>query len=654
MAIIEWDAVFRVKKWNPAAERIFGYTAEEAIGQYATFLVPPDGRDALKEVLTNLAFRHGNLSSTNNNRTKDDRTIVCRWNNTPLTDEENKFIGAISLCEEITEHKKMEEELEQLAAVVRNCSELVGIADPEGRMVFLNDPGCEMLGIDRYNVSRYSIADVVADHLRETVEETILPSLLQGDTWKGELRYRNLKTGKTFDAQSTIFSIQDPLCKQPLYFANISLDITERKRAEAALREKDRKLQLFAENVSDFIWSINFSGKATYVGPSVKRLLGYEPEEFSRFTFKDYMVPASAQLTMSRLEQAIAQMKPGTILEPDTFEAEYRRKDGSLLWAEVHANGMYDENGVLMGIQGITRDISKRKQAEEALKASERRHRLFAENANGILWEMDTAGRYTYLSPSIKQFLGYTPEEALGFSLGSTMTPASAAAVKVRFQEVLDAYRQGKTISKGYFEGEQFRKDGSKFWFGVHYSTMCDEAGKLIGFQGISIDISPRKRIEDELKFKNVLLQTQQEVSLDGILAADADNKVILRNQRFNEMWQMPPEISITDDDTTVLHTGLAIVAEPEAFLERVLYLYEHRNEKSRDEIKMKDGRIFDRYTAPMIGSDGQYYGRIWFFRDITDRTQAEESLRASEERYRKYFENITLGSLRDPTAAEK
>jgi PAS domain S-box-containing protein len=307
---------------------------------------------------------------------------------------------------------------------------------------------------------------------------------------------------------------------------------------------------------------------------------------------------------------------------------------------------MYDEDGKIIGMQGITRDISRRKEVEQQLKASERRHRLFAENVNAILWELDFTGHYTYVSPSIKEVLGYTPEEALSFRIGEIMTPASAELAGKYFAEVLEARQSGRPIEKGFFEGEYFQKDGTKIWGRVNYSAMYDEAGEPIGMQGILINIDDKKRTEAELTFKNVLLQAQQEVSIDGIVAADADHKVILRNRRFNEMWRLPAEVSVSEDDMVVLHTGSEIVAEPEEFLARVLYLYDHREEKSRDEVRMKDGRVFDRYTAPMFGEDGRYYGRVWFFRDVTENIRMVEALRKSEDRYRRLYEKTTENNV--------
>ena len=132
------------------------------------------------------------------------------------------------------------------------------------------------------------------------------------------------------------------------------------------------------------------------------------------------------------------------------------------------------------------------------------------------------------------------------------------------------------------------------------------------------------RRADEELIFRNVILSTQQEASIDGILVVDESNAIISYNQRFVEMWRIPPKLVESKDDEPVLQYVATKPVDPEGFLARVKYLYEHKEEKSHEDIALKDGRTFDRYSAPMFGVDGRYYGRVWYFRDITDRKRVE------------------------------
>jgi PAS domain-containing protein len=150
-------------------------------------------------------------------------------------------------------------------------------------------------------------------------------------------------------------------------------------------------------------------------------------------------------------------------------------------------------------------------------------------------------------------------------------------------------------------------------------NTLLEDAN-VGGMVVDSRDISDRKRAEEALRFQKMLLDAQSEASLDSILVVSAEGEITSFNQRFVEMWQIPEEVISTRSDEAVLQAVLDKLIDPQEFLARVAYLYDHTDEESRDQILLKDGRAFDRYSTPLKGKDGTYHGRVWYFRDVTDR----------------------------------
>lgn len=151
-----------------------------------------------------------------------------------------------------------------------------------------------------------------------------------------------------------------------------------------------------------------------------------------------------------------------------------------------------------------------------------------------------------------------------------------------------------------------------------------------------------RKKAELNLRFQKTLMEAQQDTSNEGILLVSPKGRIISCNRRFIEMWGVPDSIIDTHSDKTALDCVVEKLADPQAFLDRVQYLYNHPDEKSTEEIMLADGRIFDRYSSPVKSSDGVYYGRVWFFRDITLQKKAERQLVKYHEELEKEVEERT------------
>lgn len=135
---------------------------------------------------------------------------------------------------------------------------------------------------------------------------------------------------------------------------------------------------------------------------------------------------------------------------------------------------------------------------------------------------------------------------------------------------------------------------------------------------------SERTKTEEGSHLKSALLEAQLASSIDGVLVVDAHGKKILQNQRTVDLFKIPQHIADNDDDGPQVQHVINMTKNPEQFIKRTTHLYKHPEEKSQDETELKDGTVLDRYSAPAMGKDGQYYGRVWTFHDITERKQAE------------------------------
>ena len=276
----------------------------------------------------------------------------------------------------------------------------------------------------------------------------------------------------------------------------------------------------------------------------------------------------------------------------------------------------------------------------DTLYATERRlqeivtlHQLVMENSRDVIILADFDGNRNYVSAAGQLLMGWSAEDILRHQSLDLVHPDDKRAAEAIFRE-LRTGGQGRSI-----ECRIRKPNGQYIWMEASLRTVCDpKTGRPSGILNMVRDISQRKRAEQAREFQQSLLRAIHEVSLDGILVVGTEGNVVSYNRRFAEVWRIPSPESAGDRtdncgdlaDEQLLAQCIDRTKDPASFVERVQELYADRDANDHCQVELKDGRTLERYTTSLRSDAGQYLGRVWFFRDITDRRRAEEELQTA------------------------
>src|ERR1035437_830586 len=252
------------------------------------------------------------------------------------------------------------------------------------------------------------------------------------------------------------------------------------------------------------------------------------------------------------------------------------------------------------------------------------------------LYRTTPDGKILLANPAMVKMLGYsTFEELNGKNLEKDVfEPSYNRSLFLRQIEM-----NGEV--KG-LESNWIKKDGKIVYFRESAKAIRDSDGRTLYYDGIVEDITENKRAEAALHESEIKLNVILESTADGILAVDGMGKVIKTNTRFAQLWHIPQSLIDSGDDNALLDFILDQLVNPEDFISKVKKLYNSTDEDS-DMLLFKDGRIFERYSAPLIMTDAQL-GRVWSFRDITRQKQAEIALHENERKYKELFDKAPVG----------
>ena len=181
------------------------------------------------------------------------------------------------------------------------------------------------------------------------------------------------------------------------------------------------------------------------------------------------------------------------------------------------------------------------------------------------------------------------------------------------------------------YEEPQTNPKGEVIWLRTSKLPLRNSEQEVIGVLGVYEDITARKRLDEQLVMRTTFLEALLDCSPDGILVVGKDGKKLLQNRRLAEIWGIPQEIADQPDDARQLAFVRSRLRNPEPFMQKVVELYENTEQTSQDEIELINGMILDRYSSPVRDKQGNYYGRIWHFADVTEMRQTQKALQQKE-----------------------
>jgi PAS domain S-box-containing protein len=320
-------------------------------------------------------------------------------------------------------------------------------------------------------------------------------------------------------------------------------DVTERMRAEEALRESEYKLRQIIETVPGFLWSTGPDGEITYVNQRILDYSGMRFEDFLRLGWKEYLHPDDFSETEKAFSHAI---RTGSSYQ--TVHRQ-RRADGEYRWYQVRGEPLRDRHGRIIQWYGLSIDIDEGKKAEERLRASEERWRTVFQNAPVGIATLNPDGRFVTANPTFQRMLGYGEDELRSLTGVDITHEDDRAATRRLIGEMMTGGRQSYQIEKRYR-----RKDGQVIWVLVNTSIIPASGSTPAFFAGVVVDMTERKRAQEERERLHQLeadLAHMNRVSMMGELAASLAHEITQpigsagNNARaaLNFLDQRPPDL---------------------------------------------------------------------------------------------------------------
>ena len=542
--------------------------------------------------------------------------------------------GVIHDITEQNRAKKALHDSEELYRSVLHASpDNITVTDLNGIVKMISPKGLSLIGYETENtLLGRNISEFLLPEHREKAS-TNLVDMFQG-VYNGPEEYTLIKADKsTVDTEINAEFVRD-INGNPTGFVFAIRDVTERKLAQNTIQESERKYRLITEKITDVVWMMDLNGKSTFVSQSVENFTGFSVDEYLNQTINDRFTPESAAIASQLFRDEVLMYDSVNIIKKDfkkILELDYRCKDGNVKTGELLITPYFNENDILIGLHGVSRDITQRKQSERLIQESEEKYRSLVENSpTGIAIYQE--GKFVYVNAAGLKMFGATNETyLLGKQVLSIVHPDSMKVVVERMT----------SVSKGAYvppvEEKLIRFDGSVF-DGEVVALGTTFNGKPAG-QVIVNDITERKTAEKRLKESEVKFRDMADLLPQVVFEMKLSCEITYVNQQAKQLFGYEIE-ELVGQNSLIVHT-------------------DEEKERAAEGVKLKLAGISpDNKEFTMVRKNGTTFPALIFINtieknnlpvgirgvivDITEQKNSEEKLRESEEKYRFMAENTS------------
>jgi PAS domain S-box-containing protein len=461
--------------------------------------------------------------------------------------------------QDITERKRAEAELRTKDYAIASSVSGILLLDLDGFVLYANKAYLDLwLYTDAEEAVGHNITEIAAN---KELARRLLTSVRSRGAWRGELTAVR-RDGTARDILLSASLVRDEK-GVPVAIIGSVMDITERKRAEEQLQQEKDRAQQYLDVAGAILVANDIDGRVSMINRKGCEVLGYEQKEMIGKNWFNTLIPVRRR---REVKEAFNKLMAGEVEPIEYFENPVLTKNGEERMIAWHNVILKDSAGNIIGTLSSGEDITERKKSEEALRSSEARYRLLAENVRDVIWSTDMDLRFTYVSPSVQYLGGRIAEEVMSMSLGQLLTPSSKElAMKTFAEELVMANIEPYDPTRARtLEVEFVRRDDSILWAELKMNFMRDPDGKPVGILGVMRDITERRKSEEEKRSLEQKAQLASRLASVGELASGVAHEInnpltgVIGYAELLMQEDVPEHIK---NDLEIIHDGAQRVA---------------------------------------------------------------------------------------------